>query len=87
MCNISYNYILYFENLESEERHLINLLEADNILKTRQENVYHKGGYSEQELLSKYFSLLDQSDVEQLAIIYQDDFNNFGYDAVSFYRR
>ena len=87
VCTIPYNYILHFENLESEERHLINILNADNVLETRYENVYHRDGLTDQELINKYFLLLDQSDVEQLAIIYQDDFNNFGYDAVSFYQR
>ena len=79
ICTVTYNYILHFENLEREEPHLIRRLGADHLLNTKHENVNSKQGYSESELIEKYFSILDPTDIDKLFNIYKQDFYSFGY--------
>ena len=80
LCNIPYNYILHFESLQQEERHLIEILHAENVLHQRWENVYNNQVFGGQKVIAeKYFSLLDKSDIDNLYEIYKEDFLMFGY--------
>ena len=51
---------------------------AENLIHPRWEN-RNDEGLAKEEILGKYFSLLDDRDVNALYKIYKDDFNMFGY--------
>ena len=76
ICLIPYNYVLHFENLEEEEKLLVDRLEAGQIIKPRRENVNTN---KSPDIFTKYFSQLDQTDIDQLYRIYQTDFEIFNY--------
>ena len=76
ICIIPYNYIIHFENLEEEEKMLVERLEAVEIIKPRRENVNTN---KSPDILSKYFSLLDQTDIDRLYSLYEADFELFNY--------
>ena len=73
---IPYNYILHFENLEEEERMLVDRLEAGQIIKPRRENVNNN---KSPDIFTKYFSQLDETDIDQLYRLYETDFEIFNY--------
>ena len=75
ICLIPYNYVLHFENLEEEEKMLVDRLEAGQIIKPRRENVNNKSP----DIFAKYFSQLDQTDIDRLYSLYQTDFEIFNY--------
>ena len=78
VCAIPYNYILHFENIEQEQMFFVEELEASDLIKPRWENKYDKG-IPKEDIVNKYFSLLDPEDVARLYELYKDDFLMFGY--------
>ena len=76
ICLIPYNYVLHFENLEEEERLLVKRLEAEKIIKPKRENMNTN---KSPDIFTKYFSQLDQTDIDQLYRLYQTDFEIFNY--------
>ena len=78
VCAIPYNYILHFENLEREEKYFVEELGASDSIKPRWENRNDKG-IPKEDIVNKYFSLLDEKDVSRLYELYKNDFLMFGY--------
>ena len=76
ICLIHYNYILHFENLQEEEKMLVERLRAEEIIKPRKENANTN---KSPDIFSKYFALLDQTDIDQLYRLYEADFEIFNY--------
>ena len=78
-CKINYKYIVKFEELGEEGRHLGRILNPEAVLD--HDKKYHViGGDEQDELTAKYFSMLDPEDVTDLYKIYADDFDMFGYE-------
>ncbi|XP_023335026.1 carbohydrate sulfotransferase 8 [Eurytemora carolleeae] len=77
-CSFSYNYILHFENIDQEEIFFAEELGAKDKIQHRWEN-RNDEGFKKEELVGKYFSLLNDSEIEKLYQIYKDDFQLFGY--------
>ena len=78
VCSIHFTHILHFENIQQEEAMFARLLNATEMIRPRWEN-RDDGGLAKQEILAKYFSLLDDEDIQDLYRIYQDDFKMFDY--------
>ena len=76
ICLIPYNYVLHFENLEEEEAMLVEKLEAEKMIKPRREN---ENTNKSPDILTKYFSQLDPTDIERLYRLYETDFEIFNY--------
>ncbi len=79
MCAIKYDYIIKFENLETEmpffwERH--NL--TGKVSSDHWENAEHTQDENS-ALLRAYFSLLNNEDIEWLESFYKHDFNLLDY--------
>lgn len=55
---------------------LVERLEAEEIIKPRRENVNTN---KSTDIFAKYFSQLDQSDIDQLYSLYETDFEIFNY--------
>ena len=55
---------------------LVERLEAETIIKPRRENVNTN---KSPDIFTKYFSQLDQADIDQLYRLYQTDFELFNY--------
>ena len=54
---------------------LVERLEAEKIIKPRRENVNNKSP----DIFAKYFSQLDQTDIDRLYSLYEKDFEIFNY--------
>ena len=78
VCSFPYNRILHFENIENEEKFFAEEMNASDLIQPRWEN-RNDGGLEKEIILSKYFDLLDDEEVEALYEIYKDDFLMFGY--------
>ena len=55
---------------------LVERLEAEDIIKPRRENVNTN---KSPDIFSKYFALLDQTDIDRLYSLYEADFELFNY--------
>lgn len=78
LCSLSYNYILHFENIQQEEQLFAQQLGAEGTIRKRWEN-RNDEGLRKEEVVAKYFDLLDDDDIMALYNIYEDDFKMFGY--------
>jgi len=78
VCSFPYNHILHFETIQVEERLFAEEMGAGDLIHPRWENRNDEGLHKE-EILGKYFSLLDDQDINALYRIYEDDFKMFGY--------
>ena len=78
LCLLPYNFILHFENLAEEEKYIIQVLGAESVIFPRWENVNDNHG--DENLVDKYFSMLDQEDIDKLYHIYKEDFEMLGYE-------
>jgi len=78
VCSFPYNYILHFENIQKEEKFFAEDMSASDLIHPRWENRNHEG-LAKEEILGKYFSMLDDKDITALFKIYEDDFKLFGY--------
>jgi len=78
VCSFPYNHILHFETIQAEERLFAEEMGAGDLIHPRWENRNDEGLHKE-EILGKYFSLLDDQDINALYRIYEDDFKMFGY--------
>jgi len=78
VCSFPYNRILHFENIENEEKFFAEEMNASDLIHPRWEN-RNDEGLAKEDILSKYFDLLDDEEVEALYEIYKDDFLMFGY--------
>lgn len=77
-CAVNYSFIIAFENLAKDSKHLLDYLQrnmATNI-------TLQPSGPSQtsQEITQQAFGLLSEKQVEALREIYADDFYIFGYD-------
>lgn len=78
-CNFPFTHIIHFESLQAEERLFLKEFgkkETGNL--SRRENAAGSQ-LSSEDLVSKYFSLLDDDDIYGLYKIYKEDFHLFGY--------
>ena len=55
---------------------LVDRLEAGQIIKPRRENVNNN---KSPDIFTKYFSQLDETDIDQLYRLYETDFEIFNY--------
>ena len=78
VCSFPYNRILHFENIQTEEKFFAEEMSAEQLIHPRWENRNNEGLHKE-EVLGKYFNLLDDKDIRALYKIYEDDFKMFGY--------
>merc|ERR1711915_458707 len=65
ICSFSYNYILHFENMQQEEQMFGLELGKQDKMNNQHENTNHEG-LSKEEVVAKYFSLLDDDDILKL---------------------
>lgn len=79
VCSFKFTHILHFENIEQEERYFAEDLGASNVVHPRWEN-RNDDGISKEEMLNRYFSLLDDDEIQALYRLYQDDFALFGFE-------
>ena len=77
-CSFSFTRILHFENIQLEERFLAEEMSASHLIHPRWEN-QNQEEVAKDELLNKYFSILDDDEIQDLYKIYEDDFRLFGY--------
>jgi len=77
-CSFSFTRILHFENIQQEERFLAEEMSASHLIHPRWEN-QNQEEVAKDELLNKYFSILDDDEIQDLYKIYEDDFRLFGY--------
>ena len=78
VCSFPYNNILHFETIVTEEKFFAEEMGAEDLIHPRWEN-RNDEGLKKEEILGKYFSLLDDQDIDGLYKIYEDDFKMFGY--------
>lgn len=78
VCSFTFNYILHFENIIEEEKMFGLELSKPNLIQDNWEN-RNDEGFKKEEIVGKYFSLLDDDDIKSLYEIYKDDFLAFGY--------
>eukprot|EP00092_Neocalanus_flemingeri_P032094 GFUD01034882.1.p1 GENE.GFUD01034882.1~~GFUD01034882.1.p1 ORF type:complete len:436 (-),score=99.92 GFUD01034882.1:116-1423(-) len=78
VCSFPYNYILHFENIQQEEKFFAQEMSASDLIHPRWEN-RNDEGLAKEEILGKYFNMLDDKDITALYKIYEDDFKMFGY--------
>jgi len=84
VCLIPYNYILHFEHLDDEEEIFMSIIDNNQILKRRHENIHLESSYSRQEILRQYYSLLSKEEIFSLYKIFENDFLMFNYSIDSF---
>jgi len=77
-CAYSFNYILHFENIQQEEKHLLSEIDQSNSTKQEWKN-RNRADITNEQLIEKYFSQLDNDDILDLYEIYKQDFQLFGY--------
>ena len=70
--------MLWVENIQQEERFLAEEMSASDLIHPRWENK-NQEELAKDELLNKYFSILDDDEIQDLYKIYEDDFRLFGY--------
>jgi len=78
ICSFPYNRILHFENIETEEKYFAKEISAKNAIHPRWEN-RNDEGFPKEEILRKYFDILEDAEIDALYKIYKDDFKMFGY--------
>ena len=78
ICSFPYNRILHFENIEIEEKYFAKEISAKNAIHPRWEN-RNDEGFPKEEILRKYFDILEDAEIDALYKIYKDDFKMFGY--------
>ena len=78
MCSFPFNYILHFENIEQEEDFFVQKMSASDLIHPRWEN-RNDVGLSKEELLNKYFNILDDNEIQDLYKMYEEDFVLFDY--------
>jgi len=79
LCSeINYDFVIHTENMQEEEQIFVKLLGAQDVIKPRWENS-NKKDLAREEIITKYFSMLDNQQILQLYEIYKDDFTMFGY--------
>ena len=64
--------------MEQEEKFFAEEMSASDLIHPRWEN-RNDDGLAKEEILGKYFSLLDDKDIAALYKIYEDDFKMSGY--------
>jgi hypothetical protein len=79
-CAIHYDYLLRFENIETEEMLLKKALRLDDALPDAMWlNRNHPTGLDQDQLTALYFEQLSHDDIMALYRIYENDFRMFGY--------
>ena len=77
-CDITYDYVIHFENLGEESELLKEIIDPQKKLPTRWVNP-NLSGLKSTNLARKYFELLSDSDIDFLYKMYESDFKMFGY--------
>ncbi|CAL4068496.1 unnamed protein product, partial [Meganyctiphanes norvegica] len=77
-CNINYNFIIRFENLQTESYNFIEYLNRTEQIKPRWDNPT-KGGVTTTAVACSYFSQLTSEMVDKLVDKYRKDFELFQY--------
>ena len=82
VCDIDFAYVLKFENIPEEGKFLRKVLNPfdDRRHLLRKVNKNHPMQMNETALVSVYFDMLSESDVEELFKIYELDFRMYGYE-------
>ena len=78
VCSFPYNYILHFENIQQEEKFFSQEMSASDLIHPRWEN-RNDEGLAKEDILNKYFNILDDDEIQDLYKRYEDDFVLFGY--------
>ena len=78
ICNVDFNYIIHYENLEEEEKYFVEDLNATDLIKSKWENS-NKINITNGEVVGEYFKLLTDKEIKKLYKIYKDDFLLFNY--------
>jgi len=78
VCSFPYTHILHFENIQTEEKFFAEEMTASDLVHPRWEN-RNDEGLAKEDILNKYFSILDDDEIQDLYKIYEDDFRFFGY--------
>ena len=78
VCSFPYNHILHFENIQQDEKFFAEEMSSSDLIHPRWEN-RNDEGLAKEDILNKYFSILDDDEIMDLYKIYEDDFRLFGY--------
>ena len=81
MCQIDFEFILKFEDLYEEQKHMIEILDLENIIQPLM--VHQNKRVLSLEEKKKYYEMLDTEELQKLEQYYELDFKLFGYDNIS----
>ena len=81
MCQIDFEFILKFEDLYEEQKHMIEILDLENIIQPLM--VHQNKRVLSLEEKKKYYEMLNTEELQKLEQYYELDFKLFGYDNIS----
>ena len=81
MCQIDFEFILKFEDLYEEQKHMIEILDLENIIQPLM--VHQNKRVLSLEEKKKYYEMLDTEELQKLEQYYELDLKLFGYDNIS----
>jgi len=79
VCEFTYNYILHFENIAQEEKHMINIIDERKVIKKKWSNNNERRELTKEELIATYYDLLTDQEILRLYKLFENDFKMFDY--------